>query len=255
LSDSLQSTLGVMTCRVRTPIAPMHGEPRIASALTSQRVAGQLVTVIDVCEAWRHVRGDDGYEGWMHEGYLEAAADPDAGWPATMGAQVREVDGRVRELPFGARVSPHATVLRGELLTDRERAQRYPAERDAICRSAESCFAGASYVWGAVTPWGCDCSGFVQAVYGWHGVPLPRDAWQQALVGEAIPIESAQPADLLFFSDRDDARITHVAVVLTANRLVHSALARGGVYVESLGTDDPYVRRLHRQCVGARRVV
>jgi cell wall-associated NlpC family hydrolase len=233
----------------------MLGEPRISSALTSQLVAGQLVTVLERRDAWHQVRGEDGYTGWVHEGYLEPASGEEAEWPVTSGAQVCELDGRVRELPFGARVAPTASVRCGEVLSNVERAQRHPADRLAICRSAESYFAGASYVWGAVTPWGCDCSGFVQAIYRWHGIPLPRDAWQQALVGETVATESAQPADLLFFSDRDDRRITHVAIVLPEQRLVHSALARGGVHVESLADADGYVQRLLRQRVGARRVV
>lgn len=233
----------------------MLGEPRISSALTSQLVAGQLLQVLEQRDAWRHVRGEDGYEGWVHEGYLEPASGNEPSWPVTTGAQVREADGRVRELPFGARVSPDATVLRGDVLDVMALSRQFPAERAAICESAEAYFTGASYVWGAVTPWGCDCSGFVQSIYRWHGIPLPRDAWQQAQVGEAVTVASAQPADLLFYSDRDDGRITHVAIMLPAHRLVHSALARGGVHVESLGTADPYVQRLHRQCVGARRVV
>lgn len=255
MSDSLASPLGATIRRVRAAIAPMHGEPRIASAPTSQLVAGQLVTVIEQRDAWHHVRSEDAYAGWMHEGYLEAATGDEPEWRVTTGAQVREADGRVRELPFGAHLSPQAVVLRGDVFDVATRAARYPAERDAICRSAASCFTGASYVWGAVTPWGCDCSGFVQAVYRWHGIALPRDAWQQAVVGEAVAIALAQPADLLVFSDRDDGRVTHVAIVLPDNRLVHSALARGGVQVESLLAADPYVQRLHRQCVGARRVV
>lgn len=255
MSDSLKSALPVTTRRVRAAIAPMLGDARIASAPTSQLVAGQLVTVIEQRAAWHHVRGEDGYEGWMHEGYLEAATGDEADWPVTIGAHVREIDGRERELPLGARVSPQATVLRGEALAPQTLAHRYPAERAAICRSAESWFVGASYVWGAVTPWGCDCSGFVQSVYRMHGIALPRDAWQQALVGEPVAIEAAAPADLLFFSDRDDGHITHVAIVLPEHRLVHSALARGGVHVESLLAADPYVQRLHRQCAGARRVV
>lgn len=241
--------------RVRAALAPMVGDPRISSPLTSQLVAGQLVWVLEQRESWLQVRAEDGYTGFMHEGYLEAASGDETDWPVTMGAQVREADGRVRELPFGARVSPQAMVLRGDALDPDARAQSHPAEPAAICHSAESCFVGASYVWGAVTPWGCDCSGFVQAIYRWHGVPLPRDAWQQAEVGTAVAIDAAHPADLLFFSDRDDRRITHVAIVLPNNRLVHSALARGGVRVESLVSADPYVQRLLAQCVAARRVV
>jgi gamma-D-glutamyl-L-lysine dipeptidyl-peptidase len=255
VSHPLESAASPPLLRVRAAIAPLLGEPRIAGGLTSQLTAGHVVTVLEARAPWLHVRGEDGYTGWMHEGYLEAASGDEARWLVTTGAQVREVDGRVRALPFGARVSPQAAVLDGAVYPPETRAQQFASEPLSICRTAESRFVGASYVWGAVTPWGCDCSGFVQSVFRWHGVPLPRDAWQQAEVGQAVAIEATRPADLLFFSDRDDGRITHVAIVLPEHRLVHSALARGGVSVESLDAGDAYVQRLKQQCVGARRVV
>jgi hypothetical protein len=209
---------------------------------------------------WWHVRSADDYEGWMHAGYLEAARGDENDWPMTTGAVVREVDGRVRALPFGALVSPDAMLLSGEAYDDDERARQFPPEAAAIAASAEAHFAGASYLWGGITPWGCDCSGFVQAIAALHDVHLPRDAWQQALIGEAVPGDSLElmalrPADLLFFSDRDDGRVTHVGMALDAQRMVHSALARGGVVVETLAAPDAYVAALRTRLVAVRRVV
>ncbi len=191
----------------------------------------------------------------MHEGYLEPARGDERDWPVTTGAQVQEADGRVRALPFGARIAPDAMVVSGDVYDVDELAQRFPAEAAALCHSAEQSFAGAPYVWGGVSPWGTDCSGFVQAIARLHGIRLPRDAWQQALVGEPVEFEAVRAADLLFFSDRDDRRVTHVALVLDGDRLVHSALGRGGVEVESLAGDDGYVRRLLSQRVAARRIL
>ena len=51
--------------------------------------------------------------------------------------------------------------------------------------------ASASYQWGGVTPWGADCSGMVQTVFGMHGVPLPRDARQQAELGTALALDTS----------------------------------------------------------------
>jgi cell wall-associated NlpC family hydrolase len=151
-------------------------------------------------------------------------------------------------------------LLSGEAFDDDERARLYPAESAKLCATADTFFTGASYQWGGVTPWGCDCSGVVQAVAALHDLRLPRDAWQQALEGELVhgsplDIDALQPFDLLFFSDREDQRVTHVGMALESGRMLHSALARGGVHIESLHSDDSYVARLRAQFLTARRVI
>jgi hypothetical protein len=241
--------------RVRAPLAPLLGEPRIAAALTSQLLAGQVVQLRRCDAPWCEVQGDDGYVGWTHAGYLEPASGDEARWRVTLGSRVREADGRERLLPFGARVAPDAELLDGEALGPEERAQRFPPSTHAIAASARRWFRGAGYTWGGVTPWGVDCSGLVQAIVRLHGVSLPRDAWQQAEVGEAIAREHARAADLHFFTDRADGRVTHVAMALDRETFVHSALARGGVRLEQWDDPDPVVRRLAAQHTGTRRVV
>src|SRR5437763_474296 len=63
---------------VRTPVAPMHSEPSIASQMISQQVGGHSLDVIDEEGDWVCVRGEDGYEGWMHQGFLARAPHPSA---------------------------------------------------------------------------------------------------------------------------------------------------------------------------------
>lgn len=258
--DATVSLLGGDSARVRVAVAPMLASPRIASVQTSQLTAGHVVALLERDKDWWSVRSHDGYEGWMHFGYLEPASGNESDWPMTTGSTVREGDGRIRALPFGALVSPDAMLLSGEAYDDDERARDFPPHPAQVAASAESYFAGASYLWGGVTPWGCDCSGFVQAIAALHDVHLPRDAWQQANMGSEVVSGAFEggvihAADLLFFSDRDDRRITHVGMALEGLRMVHSALARGGVSVDSLTGDDKYAERLRAQFVTARRIV
>ena len=119
-------------------------------------------------------------------------------------------------------------------------------------------FSGTSYLWGGVTPWGADCSGLVQSVYALHGRQLPRDAWQQAELGTDAgrDIGELQPADLLFFSDRADKRVTHVGISLGERRMVHLALGRGGYSIERLSDrSDVYVDKLRERFLFARRML
>ncbi|MDQ6611516.1 MAG: C40 family peptidase [Gemmatimonadota bacterium] len=103
----------------------------------------------------------------------------------------------------------------------------------------------------------------MQAVFALHGFSLPRDAWQQAAIGTDIAVGSLSATntlrdfavgDLLFFSDRDDKRLTHVGIAMADNQFIHSGIRRGGVNVEQLDSDEAYVRQLRSNFVCAKRV-
>ena len=244
---------------VSAAIAPLQAQPAAGSEQVSQRLAGHRLTVLEEREPWLRVRGHDEYEGWVHRGYV--AVDPQPGdrpGRLSLGCVIRDPRGWSRPLPLGALLPDDARVESGEAAEPAEVTRRFPRTGEAIARSAVTLFAGTPYQWGGITPWGADCSGLVQTVFGLHGVPLPRDASQQAAVG--APMEGApdtlSAADLLFFSDRPDHRITHVAISLGAPRLVHLALGRGGYCVENLNDrEDPYVKALVGRFLFARRVV
>ena len=252
--------------RVSSAVAPLHAEPRASSEQVSQSVAGHLATILETRDAWRRVRLGDGYEGWMHEGYLEAramSAIQIRKWEQSallsLGCSIRVAgSGMTRELPLGAHVSSEATIVAGAALDAREARRHFPPTGIAICATAAHWFAGTSYEWGGITPWGADCSGMVQAVFGLHGIVLPRDARQQAELGAALELEpdAWRAGDLLFFSDRADGRITHVAIVAHERTLMHVAIGRGGFAVEQLDeARDPYTVGLMGRLRGARRIL
>jgi gamma-D-glutamyl-L-lysine dipeptidyl-peptidase len=244
---------------VVSAVAPMLAEPHVSSGQVSQQLAHHAVSIVEDQGDWLLVRGSDEYEGWMHRGYLVrgAAAADDPARVISLGSVVRDRDGRQRALPLRAVLAPGEVVESGEAIRAADLAGRFPPAADAIGRSAVELFVGTSYQWGGVTPWGADCSGLVQSVFALHGVQLPRDAWQQARVGQeaARDIVAARAADLLFFSDRPDAHVTHVAIALGDHRVVHLALGRGGYAVERLDHDDAYVAKLRSRFLFARSVL
>ena len=161
-------------------------------------------------------------------------------------------------MPLGALLRADERVMSGQAIEIGRQAAAFPPEVAAITRTARRYFEGTSYLWGGVTPWGADCSGLVQAVFSLHGVQLRRDAWQQAsqgVAGDANPLQASE-GDLLFFSDRVDGHVTHVAIALGQQRLVHLALGRGGYAVERLDDErDPYVAKLRDRFMHARRIL
>jgi cell wall-associated NlpC family hydrolase len=250
---------------VRAPIAPLHGEPRIASQMISQQLAGHRLSVLDEEGDWVCVRGADEYEGWMHSGFI--ARSPAAGARQSrttsrisLGCTTHSSGGggTGRALPLRAILAPGETPTSGEAIDSDERPRRFPLDADAVVASAQRFFEGTSYLWGGVTPWGADCSGLVQSVFALHGLQLPRDAWQQAEQGidAGRDIGELPASDLLFFSDRGDGRVTHVGIALGGARMVHLALGRGGYAVERLGDrKDSYVEKLRQRFLFARRVI
>jgi hypothetical protein len=244
---------------VRAAIAPLLTEPRTASALSSQLLGGHIVDVLTTDGDWLHVRGADGYDGWVHRGYMQPARISVRPLRVSLGCLVENAKGDRRALPLRAKLAATDRVVTGSSCESAELAERFPRTGAAVARTAQELFAGTSYFWGGVSPWGADCSGLVQAVFDLHGVLLPRDSWQQAEMGRAVPggIDAVKTGDLLFFSVRTDRRVTHVGIadVGKERSMVHLSLRRGGYAVDVLtDTADPYVAELRRLFVTARRV-
>ena len=253
-SDSMGEVM-----RIAAPVAPLLGEPRAAAPLTSQYLGGHRVEVLERRGDWLRIRGTDAYEGWMHSGYLASASDATTEADRiSLGSTVRGVGGHRRALPLGALLETGDILLDGDVVPAAQRETQFPGEGSAIAGSAIRFFEGTSYLWGGVTPWGADCSGLVQTIYALHGVSLPRDAGDQGRCGVDVPAtaDALLPADLVFFSDRDDGRITHVAIAMGHARMVHLALGRGGYAVETLrGESDAYSMALRTRVRFARRVL
>jgi SH3-like domain-containing protein len=108
----IQEDLPVLfTATVRTPIAPMHGEPRVASQMISQQLAGHRVDIVDEEGDWVRARGADAYEGWMHLGFLARAPRGSARQSRqasriSLGCVTRSPTGERRSLPLRAILSP-----------------------------------------------------------------------------------------------------------------------------------------------------
>lgn len=108
---------------------------------------------------------------------------------------------------------------------------------------------GSPYRDGGETPAGFDCSGFVQYVFGQHGIALPRQVGDQYQTGEDVPPTDLRPGDLMFFSTIAPGA-SHVALSIGSDEFVHAPSEQGVVRVERLSS-----AYWSRRFVGARRIL
>lgn len=131
---------------------------------------------------------------------------------------------------------------------------------DNIIASAKL-FLGVPYMWGGTSIKALDCSGLARSVWFMNGLLLPRNASQQAKVGDdvdfhpdySIPEDSdgfktemkkrvsyLKPGDLLFFGKRATSdskeKVSHVAIYLGRGKYIHSSEI---VRISSLIPGDP----------------
>jgi cell wall-associated NlpC family hydrolase len=120
----------------------------------------------------------------------------------------------------------------------------FATEPDAVIATARLCM-GIPYLWGGTSVKGMDCSGFTRTVFTQHGLVLPRDASQQAFVGDSVSIMgvAATPqsfadlktGDLLFFgrkaTDSTREAVTHVGLYIGGGEYIHES---GRVRLNSL---------------------
>ncbi len=139
---------------------------------------------------------------------------------------------------------------------------------DAILATAQTLL-GVPYLWGGTSIKGVDCSGFTKTAYFLNGIVIPRDASQQALVGDPVDVlendnisitkclNNLQPGDLLFFSAAkrrgvNGGRVTHTAIYMGNGQFIQSA---GMVKINSLVPTAADYDAQSTTLVGARRLL
>ena len=259
-------------------IASMSHQDKLwlVDRLVTQALYGERVVVREVRDGWARVvvtgqpssQDSDGYPGWLPTVQVRAAQAPvtatsavvtrptttlrDAGDPAR---PLLELSYNTR-LPVLDATAGHVTVAlptggRGLLAAGDVEVQGggpRPAGGAELVRSAEL-FSGLPYLWAGTSALGFDCSGFTAAVYGVHGIVLPRDADDQAGAGVAVDRSRLQPGDLLFYSSGPDQRSIHHVAMYTGNGMMIQSPATGRA-VEVVPVDTP---QYARQFWGARR--
>lgn len=84
-------------------------------------------------------------------------------------------------------------------------------------------YLGIKYVWGASSNTGMDCSGFVYRTLNDAGIKVPRyDSRQFYAHSTKISRSQLTKGDLVFFATGGGTRISHIAIYMGNNQLIHA---------------------------------
>jgi len=218
-------------------IVPVRAQPSDRSEMVTQLLFGELVALEKVEKGWMLIRNVyDNYEGWVDikqvQPVTEAEFDRLNKMEPCYVADLVEV---VQDLETYQTIPVViGSVIRGLENDVFEMAGRsYEFTGQQACSSGEASVSdvlehammlmNTPYLWGGKSPFGIDCSGFVQLVFMLSGVYLLRDASEQAGMGEHVSfLEEARAGDLLFF-DNDEGDIVHVGLYLGNGELIHAS--------------------------------
>ena len=229
------------------PVTNLFSRPSQDAEVVSQAIYSTNVAVLETQPGWSRVRTPDDYTGWVPSSSLLSS-----GPYATGSGRVARVEslfaGLYREaditrhqpivtVPFETRLE----VVAGPVGEDARWYQvRLPDDRAAWVQAGDISFRldrqsipemlefskrflGLPYLWGGVSTFGYDCSGFTQMLCRRRGFSLPRDAGPQANWTGMKPVtrDELQPGDLLYFGASPE-KITHTGVYLGNGQFINA---------------------------------
>ena len=202
-------------------IIPLRSEASDTSGMISQMLYGEFFEVLEERQQWSKIRSTfDSCEGWLDnrqflkipEEIFQQLSSEDTVFTADLVEFITDEKDSLIPVPLGSQLNfiPELNHHYDGSYTSGQQV------KEALLETAYL-YLNAPYLWGGKTPFGIDCSGFVQMVYKLNGYELARDSAQQAKQGESLSfIEESEPGDLAFF-DNKEGEINHVGIMMGDN--------------------------------------
>ena len=226
-------------------VAPLRAENSHQSEMVSQLLYGEKVAIIEENGSFSKIKMDfDGYEGWVDAKQISKISEEDF---AQKTSQILTDDFKFLNFKEGKIL----LSIGSEIVSDEEQTLR-EATGKSLSDTAQR-FLNVPYLWSGRSFFGIDCSGFTQLVFKVHGIQLPRDAYQQAEVGNVLDfVEESEPGDLAFF-ENEVGKISHVGIMLEDQKIIHAygkvridLLDSTGIFNKDLGKHTHKLRFVKR---------
>ncbi len=209
--------------------APVREKPRSDSALLTQALFGEVVTVYDECEGWvwGQLKGD-GYVGYMPLHALSPRLSQPSHRVSILRTYVYpEPNIKSPPLDLLSLNSQLCVVHSNDGFNQLETGgfiysahTRTMDDFDPDFVTVAEAFVGTPYLWGGKTSLGLDCSGLVQLSFAACGKSVRRDTdMMREQLGTEIPLTSdlsgLQRGDIIFWQG-------HIAVLCDETNIVHA---------------------------------
>jgi hypothetical protein len=222
-------------------VVALRSEASDTSELISQVLYGEHFKVLEHRKSWSRIRlGFDKYEGWIDNKQFQFIEELEY-----KALHKSEPLMAMDLVDFITTQKQHLhPILLGSTLNGLsylehtfEGTARVGQNNKSKLIETALLYLNTPYLWGGKTPFGIDCSGFVQMVYKLNGFSILRDASQQASQGDALSfIEESEPGDLAFF-DNNEGDIIHVGIIMEDHQIIH---AHGKVRIDLLDQSGIY---------------
>lgn len=203
-------------------VIPLRKQPDSTSEIVSQLLFGDEYTINQIENGWASITTlADNYTGFISEKQVTAYQNEVKQWITNTQFPFAQVNSSVGTLylPAGCSLPEQKQFTIGNISFEQATTNGTVKPLDELALQ----YLNAPYLWGGKTFFGIDCSGFTQMVFKQLGVMLPRDAYQQAELGETISfVEECKLGDLAFF-DNENGKITHVGLMLNKHQIIHAS--------------------------------
>ena len=231
------------------PYIPMRESAGESAEMVNQLIFGDTFRIVEELPRWYHIIRDcDDYEGWIDWKTATLISERDyqlyvmhareallLRQPFNLVTRQRDGQASTMHLSWGSRIynlddmgvsfSMHGMRYDVPSMTYVNPMSATSMSRKACAKyllQQASLLVNVPYLWGGCTAFGVDCSGFTQTLFRFVNIPLPRNASQQALLGDAVTYEERECGDLAFFNREEGSdRITHVGLCDDNGNILH----------------------------------